>query len=249
MREIVLDTETTGLDAKGADRVIEIACIELVNHFPTSVSFHRYIHPERDVPIEAFNVHGISTADLADKPKFAAVAGEFLDFIGESPLIIHNAGFDIAFLNAELARAERQALSMDRVVDTLMLARRKHPGGPNSLDALCKRYGIDTSARVKHGALVDCELLAAVYLELVGGHQTKLDLSATASSGQLNGLRGGKRIELPKRPVPLPPRITAAEIDAHRRFIETLKGAAWLTVAMLDDPIVGDDEAIIDREF
>ena len=247
MREIVLDTETTGLDAKGADRVIEIACVELVNHFPTSVHYRCLIDPERDVPIEAFNIHGISTASLAGKPKFAGIAGDFLDFIGDAPLIIHNAGFDIGFLNAELARAERQALSMDRVVDTLMLARRKHPGGPNSLDALCKRYNVDTSKRVKHGALVDCELLAAVYLELIGGHQTKLDLSATdaAAAGETGSPRTRRRAALPKRLKPLASRITAAEIDAHRKFIETLKGAAWLDVPLADDP-AGGDEALAD---
>ena len=246
MREIVLDTETTGLDAKGADRIIEIACVEMVNHFPTSVHYHCLIDPERDVPTEAFNVHGISTASLAGKPKFAGIAVEFLDFIGDAPLIIHNAGFDIGFLNAELQRAGKQLLSMDRVVDTLMLARRKHPGGPNSLDALCKRYNVDTSKRVKHGALIDCELLAAVYLELIGGHQTKLDLAAAelATAGEAGGQRSRRRAALPKRPKPLPSRITAAEIDAHRKFIETLKGAAWLDVPLADE--TNGDEVVLD---
>jgi len=249
LREIVLDTETTGLDARGADRVIEIACVELVNHFPTSVSYHCLINPEREVPTEAFNVHGISTAALAGKPKFAEVAGEFLDFIADAPLIIHNASFDIGFLNAELLRAERQALSMDRVVDTLMLARRKHPGGPNSLDALCKRYNVDTSARVKHGALIDCQLLAAVYLELIGGHQTRLDLSvASAANGEGTGAGAGaaRKKPLPKRPKALPPRITAAEIEAHKKFIETLKGAAWLDVPLTDDAVAGDEDVVVD---
>lgn len=243
MREIVLDTETTGLDAKGADRVIEIACVELVNHFPTSVHYHCHIDPERDVPTEAFNVHGISTEFLRGKPTFASITDAFLEFIGDSPLIIHNANFDIGFLNAELTRAGKSLLSMDRVLDTLLLARRKHPGGPNSLDALCKRYNVATSARVKHGALVDCELLAAVYLELIGGHQTKLDLCAQ-EGGTAQQRR--RRPALPKRPKPLPSRITAAEIDAHRKFLETLKGAAWFDTNALDDIAGGDDEVISD---
>ena len=246
MREIILDTETTGLDAKGADRVIEIACVELVNHFPSAVSFHRYIDPQRDVPVEAFNIHGISTADLAGKPKFIEIAGDFLDFIGDAPLIIHNAGFDIGFLNAELFRAQRPALSMDRVVDTLMLARRKHPAGPNSLDALCKRYNVDTTARVKHGALVDCQLLAAVYLELIGGHQTKLDLASSAATAEAAVQRTRRKKATLARPKPLAPRITAAEIDAHRKFIETLKGATWLDAPLADEPAGGDEEPAID---
>lgn len=239
MRELVLDTETTGLDARGADRVIEIACVEIVNKFPTGKHYHCHIDPERDVPVEAFNVHGLSTAFLKGKPTFADVAAEFLEFIGEDALVIHNAAFDIGFLNAELVRLDYSPLSMDRVVDTLMLARRKHPGGPNSLDALCKRFAIDTSVRVKHGALVDCELLAAVYMELSGGHQTKLDLSIGPGAGLG---RGAKRRPLPKRLKPLPPRLTAAEIEAHRRFVATLKDAAWLNVPMPDDPILAESE-------
>ncbi len=242
LREIVLDTETTGLDAKGADRIIEIACVELVNQFPTNNNYHCHIDPERDVPMEAFNVHGLSTEFLRGKPKFAEIAATFVDFIGDATLIIHNANFDIGFLNAELGRLNLPVLSMDRVVDTLMLARRKHPGGPNSLDALCKRYAIDTSARVKHGALVDCELLAAVYLELTGGHQTKLDLS-TRKDGAIP--RGAKRKPLPKRLKPLPPRLTAAEIDAHKKFLATLKDATWLGMPM-DEPAGDDGEPAID---
>ncbi len=241
LREIVLDTETTGLDAKGADRVLEIACVELINQFPTNVNFHRYIDPERDVPVEAFNVHGLSSEFLTGKPKFADVAVDFIEFIGDATLVIHNAAFDIGFLNAELARQSLPVLSMDRVVDTLILARRKHPGGPNSLDALCKRYAIDTSARVKHGALVDCELLAAVYLELTGGHQTKLDLSTKTEEQRQ---RGHRRKPLPERLKSLPARITAAEIDAHKKFLATLKGATWLDLA--DDPPFADDEPAID---
>jgi len=243
LREIVLDTETTGLDAKGADRVIEIACVELVNQFPTKVHYHCHIDPERDVPVEAFNVHGLSTEFLRGKPKFVDVAEKFLDFIGDATLVIHNANFDIGFLNAELARLNLPPLSMDRVVDTLMLARRKHPGGPNSLDALCKRYNIDVSARVKHGALIDCELLASVYLELTGGHQTKLDLS-TRKEGSVG--RGAKRKPLPKRLKPLPSRITSHEIEAHKKFLATLKDAAWLGLPMPDDLPGEDGEPGID---
>jgi DNA polymerase III subunit epsilon len=242
LREIVLDTETTGLDARGADRVIEIACVELVNQFPTKVHYHCHIDPERDVPTEAFNVHGLSTEFLRGKPKFADIAPAFIEFIGDATLVIHNANFDIGFLNAELGRLNLPILSMDRVVDTLMLARRKHPGGPNSLDALCKRYNIDTAARVKHGALIDCELLASVYLELTGGHQTKLDLSSN-KGGPI--AKGAKRKPLPKRLVPLPPRITAAEIEAHKAFLATLKDAAWLDMPMADD-FASEDEMLVD---
>jgi DNA polymerase III subunit epsilon len=240
-REIVLDTETTGLDARGADRVIEIACVELVNQFRTGKHYHCHIDPERDVPAEAFNVHGLSTEFLKGKPKFSDVAADFVEFIGDATLVIHNAAFDIGFLNAELVRAGHSLLSMDRVVDTLMLARRKHPGGPNSLDALCKRYAIDTSARVKHGALVDCELLSAVYLELSGGHQTKMDLS-TATEQQRQ--RGSRRKPLPARPRPLPPRLTAAEITAHRKFLTTLKDSSWLGLQMDSDPSLPEDEDV-----
>jgi DNA polymerase III subunit epsilon len=241
LREIVLDTETTGLDAKGADRVIEIACVELVNQFPTNTHYHCHIDPERDVPMEAFNVHGLSTEFLRGKPKFADIADKFVDFIGEATLVIHNANFDIGFLNAELGRLKLPLLSMDRVVDTLMLARRKHPGGPNSLDALCKRYAIDTSARIKHGALVDCELLAQVYLELTGGHQTKLDLSSRKEGATA---RGAKRKPLPKRVNLLPSRLTAAEIDAHKKFLATLKDATWLGLPMDDGPNDDGEPAI-----
>ena len=243
LREIVLDTETTGLDAAGDDRVIEIACVELVNQFPTKVHYHCHIDPERHVPAEAFNVHGLSTEFLRGKPKFADIAPAFIEFIGDATLVIHNASFDIGFLNAELARLSLPPLSFDRVVDTLMLARRKHPGGPNSLDALCKRYAIDTSARVKHGALIDCELLASVYLELSGGHQTKMDLSVRRD-GPVT--KGASRKPLPMRLQPLPSRITAAEIEAHKKFLATLKDATWLGMPMSDDPIGSDEELAID---
>ena len=242
-REIVLDTETTGLDAKGADRVIEIACVELINHFPSGKHYHCHLDPERDVPLEAFNVHGLSTEFLRGKPKFSDVHVDFVEFIGDATLIIHNANFDIGFLNAELARVKQLTLSMDRVLDTLMLARRKHPGGPNSLDALCKRYSIDTSARAKHGALVDCELLAAVYMELIGGQQAKLDLTTAANSPER---RAARKKPLPPRPRPLPSRLTAAEIDAHRKFVESFKGVAWAEPVLAEDSQVADDDVFSD---
>ena len=179
MREIVLDTETTGLDAKNGDRLIELGCVEILNRIPTGNEFHRFICPEdKEVHPEAFNIHGISTEFLRDKPVFLAVVDDFLAFIGDAPLVIHNASFDIGFINMELERVRRPAIPRDRMVDTLEIARRKHPAGPNSLDALCKRYGIDNSKRTKHGALMDSLLLAGVYVELLGERQTTLELSA-----------------------------------------------------------------------
>ncbi|MEZ5773444.1 MAG: DNA polymerase III subunit epsilon [Hyphomicrobiaceae bacterium] len=226
MREIVLDTETTGLDPRDGHRIIEIGCIELVNHIPTGASYHEFIDPERAVPQDAVNVHGITTQMVTGKPKFAAIAPGFLAFIGDSRLVIHNAGFDVNFLNFELDRCGQPPLGFDRVVDTLALARRKHPGGPNSLDALCKRYGIDNTQRTKHGALVDSELLAAVYLELIGGHQTRLELVQQAGGAQARS--NGRGTAARPRPGPLPERLTAEEIAAHRQFLATLGGAVWL---------------------
>ena len=176
MREIVLDTETTGLDPYTGDRLVELGCVELVDSFPTGSTFHAYINPERDMPDEAFRIHGLSAEFLSDKPKFTAVAQDFLDFIEESKLVIHNAEFDMKFLNYELGLIGKDPLSKERVVDTLIIARRKYPGSPNSLDALCNRYKIDNSRRTKHGALLDSEILAEVYLELSGGRQTTLSL-------------------------------------------------------------------------
>jgi DNA polymerase III subunit epsilon len=225
LREIVLDTETTGLDPKTGDRLIEIGCVELMNRMPTGREYHVFINPERDVPAEAQAVHGISTAFLQDKPVFAKVATDFLAFIGGDTLVIHNATFDIGFLNAELTRLKHPALSMTRVVDTLALARRKHPAGPNSLDALCKRYGIDTSSRVKHGAIVDSLLLAEVYLELLGERQTALSLTSRASTA--NGrTRTAGRVTAIVRPQPLPARLTQADLDAHAAFIAALGAKA-----------------------
>lgn len=227
MREIVLDTETTGLNPRGGDRLIEIGCVELINRYPTGREYHVFINPERDVPAEAQAVHGISTEFLLDKPLFSALAGEFVEFIGDATLVIHNASFDIGFLNAELERLSRPAISMDRVVDTLMLARRKHPSGPNSLDALCKRYGVDNTMRVKHGALMDSVLLAEVYLELLGERQGALTLaSASAAATAATAGQAGRAAQ---RPVPLPPRISAEDEAAHAAYVATLGNAAiWL---------------------
>ena len=188
LREIVMDTETTGLDPANGDRLIELGCIEIVNRIPTGREFHRYLNPERDIHRDAVAVHGLTLEFLKDKPLFKDVAEEFLEFIGEAPLVAHNATFDVAFLNAELERVARPALRFDRVVDTLVLARRRHPAGPNSLDALCKRYGIDNSERTKHGALMDSLLLANVYVELLGERQATLGLGGQGgaeSSAQL----------------------------------------------------------------
>ncbi|MBO6758103.1 MAG: DNA polymerase III subunit epsilon [Roseibium sp.] len=224
MREISFDTETTGLNPRGGDRLVEIGGVELINHVPTGKSFHVYINPERDMPVEAFNVHGLSEEFLADKPKFADVADRFLDFVSDATLVIHNASFDMGFINMELERAARRVILNAQVLDTLELARRKHPMGPNSLDALCARYGIDNSRRTKHGALLDAELLAEVYLELIGGKQTALSLVVeTDGSGQdgADGEIGGSLVSRParQRPVPLNPRLTDAELKAHQAFI------------------------------
>ena len=225
-REIVLDTETTGLDPRKGDRIVEIGCIELVNRIPSGREWHRFINPEREVPAEAEAVHGISTASLRGKPLFAEVAAGFLEFIGDDPLVIHNANFDIGFLNAELERVKFPALKFDRVVDTLMLARRKHPAGPNSLDALCKRYAIDTSIRIKHGALVDSLLLAEVYVELLGERQANLSLAGRQSSSGGRSTRSAGSSK--NRPTPLPSRLSDGDRAAHRSYVETLgANALW----------------------
>lgn len=229
MREIVLDTETTGLDPLNGDRLVEIGCVEMVNRITTGNTFHVYINPERDMPQEAFNVHGLSAEFLADKPKFADVADDFLAFIGNDTLVIHNAAFDIGFLNAELDRAGRPVIARDRVVDTLALARRKHPGGPNSLDVLMNRYGIDASRRVKHGALLDSELLAEVYSELLGGRQAML-VGLVEEESAAPRLVAATVAAARQRPVPLPPRLTAEECAAHAAFIEGIGDKAiWNT--------------------
>ncbi len=227
LREIVLDTETTGLDHRKGDRIIEIGCVEIVNRIPTGKTFHQYIHPEdRDVHPEAVAIHGITMEKLRDMPVFKAVAPAFVEFIGDAPLVIHNAAFDIGFINAELQRLNHAAILMDRVVDTLQLARRKHPGGQNTLDGLCRRYFIDNSAREFHGALLDSWLLAEVYLELLGERQ------ATLSLAQTGAVRDGAAVTASAsatkvRPRPLPPRLTDADIVAHRAFVETMKEPLW----------------------
>jgi len=219
MREIVLDTETTGLDPQTGDRIVEIGGVELVNQMPTGETFHRYINPERSVPEEAVAVHGLTGAFLADKPVFAAVADEFLAFIGDARLVIHNAPFDMKFLNAELGWCGRPTLPQARALDTLDMARRRFPGAQCSLDALCRRFAIDNTARTKHGALLDSELLAEVYLELTGGRQPGLVLTVAASD-QRSGT--GATWAPPPRPRPLAPRITAAEAAAHAALVAEL---------------------------
>jgi len=219
MREIVLDTETTGLDALRGDRLVEIGCIEIINRMPTGQVFHRYINPQRDMPAEAFAVHGLSSEFLADKPLFHEVVEDFLEFIGDAPLVIHNASFDIGFINAELDRVKRGAIPRERLVDTLLLARRKHPGVSNRLDDLCSRYAIDNSRRTKHGALLDAELLAEVYVDLVGARQSQLILTQDSQE-----IRIGMAGDTPRRQrhIPLAPRVTDAEREAHRAFVATL---------------------------
>ena len=219
MREIVLDTETTGLDPLRGDRLVEIGCIELLNRIPSGQTFHRYLNPQRDMPAEAFAVHGLSAEFLSDKPLFASVAEEFLAFVGEDPLVIHNASFDIGFINAELDRCGRAAIPRDRLVDTLMLARRKYVGVRNSLDDLCTRFRIDNSRRTKHGALLDAELLAEVYLELIEARQAQLGLAAAASGPVVIG---GEPGTLRTRAVALLPRISDADRAAHQAFVATL---------------------------
>jgi DNA polymerase III subunit epsilon len=219
MREIVLDTETTGLDPLRGDRLVEIGCVEIFNRMPTGQTYHVYINPERDMPKEAFDVHGLSSEFLADKPLFSAVVEGFLEFIGDAPLVIHNASFDISFINAELDRIKRPAISRERLVDTLLLARRKHPGVSNRLDDLCSRYAIDNSRRTKHGALLDSELLAEVYIDLIGARQSQLILAAEVRDSRPGGIG-----EMPRRQraAPLVARISDEDRAAHRAFVATL---------------------------
>src|SRR5580692_2753159 len=219
MREIVLDTETTGLDPLRGDRLVEVGCVELFNRMPTGQTFHRYMNPERDMPAEAFAIHGLSSEFLADKPLFSEVAEDFLEFIGDAPLVIHNASFDISFINAELDRIKRPAIPRDRLVDTLLLARRKHPGVSNRLDDLCSRYAIDNSHRTKHGALLDAELLAEVYVDLIGARQSQLVLAS--ESQEIRVGVSGEMIRR-QRSTPLVVRITDTDREAHRAFVATL---------------------------
>jgi DNA polymerase III subunit epsilon len=226
MREIVLDTETTGLSPAEGHRIVEIGAVELLNHLPTGKTYHVYLNPERDMPREAEAVHGLSSAFLKDKPLFAAQAEAFLEFIQDSKLIIHNASFDMGFINAELGYTNRLAIPAAQVLDTLAMARKTHPMGPNSLDALCKRHGIDNSKRTKHGALLDAELLADVYLEMIGGKQTNLGLAENRTVTKMNITVSNTKIT--SRPNPLPQRLTHEDEQRHQAAIATLgDGAMW----------------------
>lgn len=231
MREIVFDTETTGLDPKTGDRMVEIGCIEMVNLVPTGESYHAYFNPERDMPAGAEAVHGLSAAFLSDKPLFRELADELLDFIGDSPLVAHNAGFDFGFLNAELVMIEREPICMTRMVDTVAIARKRHPGAKLSLDALCSRYGIDRSHRVKHGALLDAELLAQVYVELKGGRQIGLELAAevAAAQGAPEAQAATAVRQAPDRPrrEPRAHAPSEAEIARHKEFMAGIENPLW----------------------
>ncbi|CAN5491993.1 DNA polymerase III subunit epsilon [soil metagenome] len=225
----MLDTETTGLDPVQGHRIVEIGAVELINHIPSGRHFHVYLDPERDMPREAEAIHGLSRQFLRGKPVFTTAALEFLEFISDASLVIHNASFDIAFLNAEFTRANHPVILPERVIDTLMLARSKHPMGPNSLDALCKRYGIDTSRRTKHGALLDAELLADVYLDLIGGRQSALSLTTLPLSAAQQA--ASIVIRIAPRPRPLLPRVSAAEIAAHQALVADLgEKAIWRSI-------------------
>lgn len=221
MREIILDTETTGLDPATGDRLVEIACVETLNTIPTGETFHVYIDPQRDMPEEAFRVHGLSIEFLTGKPLFVDIVDEFLRFIGDAPLVIHNAEFDMRFINAELMRCGRSPIEMSRVIDTLALARRKHPGAQNSLDALCSRYRIDNSRRTKHGALLDAELLAEVYIELAGGRQVALVLAS-----EIQVVQTVEIVAIVPRSEPIPSFIEADEEKAHRSFVAAMGSKA-----------------------
>jgi DNA polymerase-3 subunit epsilon len=229
MREVIFDTETTGLDPHNGDRMVEIGCIELIGRIETGRTFHAYFNPEREMPPEAEQVHGLTTAFLATQPTFAERADELLAFLGDAPLVAHNAKFDFAFLNAELERAGRAPIASERMIDTVAIARRKHPGAKLSLDALCARYGIDRSHRVKHGALLDAQLLAQLYVELTGGRQIGLslvgseDLAAAASAPAATGaLRAARPLRPPRPHAPSP-----EELARHRAFIAEIKDAIW----------------------
>ncbi len=233
MREIILDTETTGLDPDGGDRIVEIAALEIVNGVLTENKFHYYINPERDMPDSAFKVHGISEVFLNDKPTFNYVADLFLNFIGEDPIVAHNADFDIRFINSELERVGRSPIGDDRVIDTLALARRKHPGASNSLDALCARYGIDRSRRSKHGALIDSEILAEVYSELKGGRQTSLIFSSSKEARRIKPARASGR-----RGGVLPSYLNPDDVRRHAIFVEMTCGRSlWFCYAYRNDDL------------
>ncbi len=226
MREIVFDTETTGLDPKSGDRMVEMGCVEMVNRVATGATYHAYYNPERDMPAGAEAVHGLSGAFLSDKPLFRDTAQELLDFIGDAPLVAHNAGFDFGFLNNELEMIDRAPVNLDRMVDTVAIARKKHPGAKNSLDALCSRYGVDRSHRVKHGALLDAELLAQVYVELLGGRQIGLELAAEAKAETVPEAAAApqtpREFRAPRAHAP-----SAEELARHQAFIKTIEAPLW----------------------
>lgn len=234
-REIVFDTETTGLNPATGDRIVEIGCVELVNHIPTGRHFHVYLNPEREMADDAFRVHGLSDEFLKSQPLFGQKAGEFLEFIGDSVLIAHNAGFDVSFLNAELERIKLPSLT-NEIIDTVIVARDKHPGARVSLDALCKHYGIDNTKRTLHGALLDSQILAEVYLELIGGRQVALSL--VAESTIVLPESGPRTWAARQRPIPLAARITPAEIAAHEALVATLGNDALWSAYLNDEPLV-----------
>lgn len=227
MREIVFDTETTGLDPKTGDRMVEIGCIEMVNKVATGATYHCYYNPERDMPAEAEQVHGLSAHFLSDKPLFADKLDELLDFLGDAPLVAHNAGFDMGFLDSELALCGRDPIDRARMVDTIAIARKKHPGAKLSLDALCTRYGIDRSHRVKHGALLDAELLAQVYVELTGGRQIGLELAAEEVVQAASADNTARPVTRGPRREPRPHSPSEEELAAHKAFVETLESPLW----------------------
>ena len=233
MREIVFDTETTGLDPRTGDRMVEIGCIELINLVPTGQTFHAYFNPERDMPYGAEQVHGLSAAFLADKPLFRDITAALLEFIGDDPLIAHNAGFDFSFLNAELALCALDPVCSSRMVDTVAMAKKRHPGGKLSLDALCSRYGIDRSHRVKHGALLDAELLAQVYIELRGGRQIGLELAAERAAPTAEPTTATPFRPLGDRRAPRPHFATEAELARHAGFVAKIRDALWGTAPPL----------------
>jgi DNA polymerase III subunit epsilon len=226
MREIVLDTETTGFEPSEGHRIVEIGAVELFNHMPTGRTYHQYVNPERSMPKEAFEVHGLGDDMLRDKPVFAMIGQAFLDFIGDAQLVIHNASFDMKFLNHELDRARLPTLPSARATDTLMIARQKFPGSPASLDALCRRFGVDNSMREKHGALLDSEILAEVYLELIGGRQPDFALATAAETKARDDTASGTDWRPRPRPEPLPSRLTPDEAATHEAFIAKLGAAA-----------------------
>ena len=227
MREIVFDTETTGLDPASGDRMVEIGCVEMINRVPSGATFHAYFNPERDMPAAAEAVHGLSISFLETKPLFAEQVEDILDFLGDAPLVAHNAGFDFGFLNNELKLIGRDPVDMDRMVDTVAIARKRHPGAKVSLDALCTRYGVDRSHRVKHGALLDAELLAQVYVELLGGRQIGLELAADASASDTIAAQSMVQVSQRTRRVPRPHAASSDELARHRAFLEQIEKPLW----------------------